>query len=167
MRNAVNSLWNEERVARMCALLEAGRSAREIADALSCEFNVEISRCAVIGKVSRMNKTATAKLQLHGQSKPYGDKAKPKPARAQRAAAVVTRPPTAREKIAAAFAAGAVSQMACEPVTFEELRDRHCRWPIDGEDAMRYCGNQKIIGCYCIMHYQLSIKGARVDYAEA
>ena len=45
----------------------------------------------------------------------------------------------------------------CEAIDILELKDHHCRWPIDGDGPMRYCGLDKVNGSsYCGEHHMIS-----------
>lgn len=48
----------------------------------------------------------------------------------------------------------------CEPIGLMDLGEKSCRWPIDGEEGLLYCGAQKSSKAYCGQHFQLSIGGA-------
>jgi hypothetical protein len=41
-----------------------------------------------------------------------------------------------------------------ECVTFLDLKPHHCRFPVDGDGAMRYCGEDKLSeSSYCLTHH--------------
>jgi GcrA cell cycle regulator len=40
-----------------------------------------------------------------------------------------------------------------ECVTMEGLKPHHCRFPVDGDGDMRYCGEDKSFKSYCLTHH--------------
>jgi GcrA cell cycle regulator len=127
--------WITERVDRFKQLWNLGLSASDIA----AELGHGITRNAVLGKAHRMG------LSSH---KPMIKPRKEKPLRIRLSTT------TARQSKPPTPIADPVVVPTCTPVTFAELADHHCRYPI-GDGPILFCGAHKMEGfSYCGFHYQ-------------
>ena len=168
--------WPPKILARLEELfLQSGMSQSQIAQALSTEFGMEISRNAVIGKLSRIRNKAiqagdTKRLDPAAR---IGGKSRQPPPRAQPAGE--KRRPTAvgpslfregatrasRVALLHARPAESVPIGDSKTVLIEELTDEKCRWPIGDVPPYHYCGHKPVEGLpYCAGH-------ARAAYAPS
>jgi GcrA cell cycle regulator len=184
----VSSFWADDasRIETLKRLWAAGNSASEI----SRTFRGAVSRNAVIGKAARLglpphsstvkqaNQTRAAARSssapreasnLRSQAKAFGEtrvprlapKPAPKLAVAGNGVVFEQAPPPAKPYLTKASVWAPLP--GCQPVDVEDLKPRHCRWPIElsGEHA-GYCGRDKAAGSsYCGVHLQISKPSAR------
>lgn len=172
-------VWTPEKREIVARLWREGHSASEIATTLRAA-----SRSSIIGIVHRMglsgcgrgkpaSPTATktqraarpiAAPSLRPQAKAFGEtrvprlapKPAPKLAVAGNGAVFEQAPPPAKPYLTKASVWAPLP--GCQPVDVEDLKPRHCRWPIElsGEHA-GYCGRDKAAGSsYCGVHLQIS-----------
>ena len=125
MRDSTSFDWNADALATLKDMLAAGRSSREIAQALG------VTRNAVIGKSRRIGLNWAAR-----KGKP------PKPP--------LRRP---RKRKPLPFMARRIKPKPTGPVHFRDLEAHHCRW-IPGEPSSQlYCGAERVQGSsYCGTH---------------
>jgi GcrA cell cycle regulator len=120
--------WSDDRIEALKGLVDQGFTARQIGDDLG------VSRNAVIGKVRRsgfsfFNKQGQVKEKPRGRTRRYQTAAPP------------SRPPGLTALPAESVAS---------PVTFTDLTEVHCRWPVN---HMLYCGADRLAGSpYCARH---------------
>jgi GcrA cell cycle regulator len=150
--------WTDDEVKIMTEMWNKGASATEI----SIELGDRHTRNSVIGKAHREG--------LSKYTRPVGVVA---PARGRRGngtpkgfaayggqVALVSNP-----KTEVCLGQGGI---VCEPVTIYELTEDKCRWPVDGDGPMRYCGLTRTRKSYCSVHYAISTetyaqRKARID----
>jgi hypothetical protein len=79
--------------------------------------------------------------------------AKPKPAKPSR---LRIRLSTTRERKPPTFPSPPIASVpTCEPVTFEQLNDKHCRYIAGDGPPFMFCGADKTEGSsYCVFHRQ-------------
>ena len=141
------STWPDERLEALKVLVAQGLSASEIGNELG------ITRNAVIGKAHR------ACLALRRAMVANEDERK----RRRNAAARTRRQrlhngeqavPKYRTEPQPGGLTDLAVEIAANPVTFAELAEHHCRWPVGGEGhTMLYCGADAVAGLpYCSRH---------------
>src|SRR4051812_30462092 len=112
--------WTDERIEALKRGFEAGWSCRQIAD------EIGVSRNAVIGKLSRLGLTATARGE---------------PARTARKPASAMPAPRRQQQLLAVVYAGTAPTPVEPPIhsnnpcSLFELTEQRCRWPISTPDA--------------------------------
>ncbi len=140
---ACERTWTTERIELLKACFEAGLTCREIA------AQIELSRNAVIGKISRLKLTRETKDD--------------EPAARRKGRGLKATPRQQYRMLQAVYAEG--SPLAEEPISDErccsllELDEQRCRWPLStpGEEDFRFCGNRPIDGLpYCAGHARLA-----------
>jgi GcrA cell cycle regulator len=138
------SPWTDQRTQRLTDLWRAGKSAREVADALG------VTRNAVIGKLHRLGLSGDPAHASAGPSKPR---------RERRPRAVVVRSPATRRQ-AFVCQAEALPGLARH---LEDLSRRACRWPIgDPKSAdFAFCGRPAEAQPYCAVHQAVAVAPRR------
>lgn len=126
--------WTDDHIATLRALWAADLTAGEISRQLG-----DMSRNAVIGKARRLNLEARCRrwIPVNGKVRLPRIFAPP----------IFVAPPK-----------------PAEPVTFDQLRRHHCRFPLWNEptDAKLYCGGDKLEGSsYCQHHHRIAYQPAR------
>jgi len=146
--------WTAEAVEDLKRLAFEGRSASAIAAAVGAA-----SRNAVIGKANRIG----VKLNGGGQGPGLGKA----PARARRASwAIAPRPDGGEPRPIrvvpdAAFGFGEAEVGEMRRVSFEDMREFACRWPLGDPRAgdFAYCGLQPLRGhSYCAGHCRVAYR---------
>jgi GcrA cell cycle regulator len=130
------SLWSEERVELMKQLRAAGRSAGQIAAQLGY-----VTRNAVIGKLHRLGIPSRI---VEGRNRPAVPRMDLKRDRKRDVGLGKKFPPVS----AATYD---------QAVTFEDLKQHQCRWPLDGPHGRRSCGSPVHDGTpvpYCDEHFR-------------
>ena len=139
--NFVVQSWTSDRVETLKTLYAAGLSCSDIATDLG-----GVSRNAVISKIHRL------KLTLRGNRPPSVDLIAKRAAKKPRVRLLTfteRKPPTLPSPPIAHIP-------TCEPVTFEQLNDTHCRYVTAGEGlSALFCGANKERGSYCGYHANL------------
>lgn len=149
--------WTEDRVETLKAMWADGRSAAEIARTLKGP-----SRAAVIGKIHRLGLSGEGRSPA---AEPRAYKAPPaapksKPPRVAFTAAGETVPAPPPLPPAYSAKAGAFRSLSgSEPLQLEQLRPRHCRWPIDAEDGQTLfcCLSARDGQVYCATHAAMAV----------
>jgi GcrA cell cycle regulator len=136
--------WTEERVEILKKHLAEGLSASAIGRELG------VTRNAIIGKVHR--------LKVPFLNPPGGNQERskaPKPARAHG-----FRRPKAMTNSKAPGVMDLEPETVANPVTFLDLREHHCRWPVDGAGyETLFCGADHVKGFpYCIRHCRIAYR---------
>lgn len=164
-------LWTEETIEICKRLALEGRSASLIAAALGAG-----SRNAVIGKASwigiRLNGDGRGCARRSAQAGAYrqlsGAVPRPKPALGDQgfARALSSNPTQEERKAAWAFVETEVGEM--RRVTFEDIRQSECRWPLGDPRSgdFAYCGltpaeGRSYCAGHCRMAYRPPTAGAR------
>jgi GcrA cell cycle regulator len=112
-------------------------SAQRIADQLSVEFNLSLSRNAVIGRTHRLKLAA---------------RPTPPPSKKPRVRLSVVPPPPPKPVVV--YPAG--------PVSLLDLDSGRCKWPVSGPPAAQFCGMAQATGSpYCPMHSALAFNKPR------
>lgn len=151
--------WDEQAVARLKELYARGLSLNQIAQELGA-----VSRNAVTGKIDRLGlsagrkpyvapvRRATARPEL-----PKAPDARLSEERRNQARALRRGPKTVKTTglatvySGASFAEGYDGQRS--RVGLLDLREHHCRFPIDGDGETRYCGDTRLDhSSYCAAH---------------
>jgi GcrA cell cycle regulator len=153
-----NPGWTDERIERLTSLWMDGYSATQCARALGW-----VTRSAVIGKVHRLHlrrpgqapRISGRRLVIaHDSPLPYPSRPSPRA--------------TARRSASPAYS----GRLALSPVMetlgipLLELRECHCRWPLDGDprraDFGGFCGRPKADGLpYCDGHSRRAFQPSR------
>ena len=128
--------WTQVMVESLRAhVADTGKSARDIANALSSEFGMPFTREAVIGKYTRLGLAATRAKPARSEAAPKGLKERKPPKR--RPAPVEHRPPALEVvRIAAAPVMELPAVLGGVPLIPEgsaSLPCTACRWPLWGE----------------------------------
>ena len=143
--------WTVERVEQLKTLHASGISFGQMA----IELGGGISRNSAIGKAKRLG------LTMRGPSV-----VKPEPARTPR---LRIRLSTTHERKPPTLQSPPIAPVpTCEPVTFAQLNDTHCRYPVSADGApILFCGaNKKHPHHYCIFHANICFIG-RVSLSRA
>jgi GcrA cell cycle regulator len=131
MRDATSFDWNADAIETLKTMLAAGRSSREIAEALG------VTRNAVIGKSRRIGLNFAA---------PPGKPPKPRPSRRKPPPPKASFPFLRRPK-----------PKPAGPVHFKDLEPHHCRWIQNAPSSQLYCGAERVEGSsYCNAHTRAS-----------
>ena len=154
-KDGVMTDWNEEDLARIRVLFAEKATASDAANVMGRTRN------AIIGKWHRM-----------GLSKPQFKAVNPKAAKPKRSQ--VGRPPgqptMSRRVVRKAFAGNqfiivdlkkqnedAFKPFSDDHVSLMGLKPHHCRWPLDDEGGIVFCGKNRFgLGSYCRKHTQIS-----------
>lgn len=132
--------WTDARVEELKSSWADGLSASQCADELYQKFGAMPTRNAIIGKVHRLGLEGRKKIAFIRYAKPKSSRPR--------------KPPTFQSPPMAIIP-------TCEPVTFDQLNNNHCRYITSGEgrDAL-FCGADKEPGIsYCSHHAQLCFAG--------
>lgn len=144
--------WDAEGIIeRLKDLYEGGTSCSGVANVLSREFGVRISRNSVIGKARRMG-FASPNLP---RTNPNAEKRRRANAGLSSIAASIYRKPRNY------YSAEAVADVAPLHVSLTDLRPGSCRYPY-GENPYTFCGCEVIEGSYCGPHYALTHRDVTV-----
>jgi GcrA cell cycle regulator len=134
--------WTDERVAMLTERWNAGISAGRIAT----EFGQGLNKNQVLGKVHRLGLPRRATLDSLNPParKPVPAKATPIAHSTPFARPGVSLPPKPTRQDVFADRPGSIAH--------EDLRARHCQWPL-GERPFRFCGCRRVSGRpYCSEH---------------
>ena len=127
-------IWGAKNIAKLIALAAEGLSYTQIGKALG------ITKNAAIGKARRLKIDKSPASPKNTKAKPPAHKPQPKP---------IKPPPPSPAPVP-----------DMKLLTMMELRDNHCRYPIDGKDEMLFCGwHQDGKEPYCKQH-------AKICYVE-
>jgi hypothetical protein len=147
-------VWTDERKEIATRLWREGQTCRQIAAVIG-----DVSRNAVIGIINRMGLSG---LQPKQQKKsPEHRRIKNTEKRLRyRSKLRFTRSSPAivpRVKAGAFVPYTDAPPVPLKPydecVTMEGLKPHHCRFPVDGDGPMRYCGEDKSFKSYCLTHH--------------
>lgn len=156
-----NIFWSEEIVARLTEHWKEGYSCSQIADKLAIEFNIELSRSAVIGKLNRMGMKSNVEVtRIKNRQAARRTMAKT----GKKPAPVLNPKPT--RVMSGMFVGGGGNLPPVEPlpkedvppadlVKFDDLTSQSCRWIYgDVKDTNHgYCGKQVVPGqSWCSHH---------------
>ena len=136
-------IWTDEQSEALRAFIADGMTYRECAEAINERFNVSFSRNAVIGRGKRIGVSAPAKPPPKNPPRSKRDPSLPRYARQ-------AAPPRR------------ILEMKCdaiEPLHLDllDLDKVHCRWPYGEGPNITFCGHSKMVGSYCLAHFQLSV----------
>ena len=138
-------IWTDEQSEALRAFIAGGLSYEESAEKINKLFGGSFSRNAAIGKGKR--------LGLISPAKPPGKRIVRRPdpfiRPFKRPVPIPPKPPRA------------VIELRCaeiEPLHLDllDLEPHHCRWPY-GVQKITFCGHSKMVGSYCLAHFQLSV----------
>ncbi|MCX7898489.1 MAG: GcrA family cell cycle regulator [Methylocystis sp.] len=167
-------VWSDKALDMAFRLWKAGHSAREVAAALSAEFDANVSRSAVLGRIHRAGvkdggsvarkREARTQEGLAQEERSSGPCIVPapaqgvgKPARSERrdiVVAIKSPPPEPYEPEAIAIPPSA-------RVTIMDLRPGACKWPVARvDDEWLFCGDSSTPGkAYCQHHAAVACAG--------
>ena len=136
------AVWTDEQSEALRAFIADGLTYRECAQQINELFGVAFSRNAVIGRGKRLGISAPAKPSPKNPPRSKRDPSLPRYARQ-------TAPPRQ------------IVEMNCEAIEplhldLLDLDAHHCRWPY-GDQQITFCGHSKMVGSYCLAHFQLSV----------
>jgi len=139
-------VWTDEQSEAINDFVLEGLTYREVTEQLNAKFGTTFSRNAVIGRAKRIGIASPAKPPPKNPPRPKRDPSMPRYARR------ADPSPTPRAAI----------EMRCaeiEPLhlTLLDLEPHHCRWPYSESPNITFCGHSKMIGSYCLAHFQLSV----------
>jgi GcrA cell cycle regulator len=160
-RHAVNRVpriivWTDERKELAARLWREGQTCRQIAAVIG-----GVSRNAVIGIIHRLGLSG---LQPKQQAKSPEERRIKNAEKRQRYRSKL-RFTRSSPAIVPRVKAGAFVPYTDAPpvlsiikpyeecVTMEGLKPHHCRFPVDGDGPMRYCGEDKSFRSYCLKHH--------------
>lgn len=141
--------WHPEDVAQLKHLWAEGFTCRQIAHRL--DQSGQVSRNAIIGKAHRLGLPERAP---RGRKEPTGIFARKKRLRRPKSKPAYKAPrvefqPTVRDINSEAALARMAAETAPDTVSFADLEQHHCRWPVQGQ----FCGHRKVDGIsYCAAH---------------
>lgn len=160
-------IWTEERVEELKSLHAAGLSASLIADRMGLE-----SRGAICGKLHRLGLSKLRPQTIARQEKKRGCAPKPKMNGGALIAKIKAREiKRTRANKSEDFESDgllrteltdlAPEQYISEPVALLDLKDHHCRWPIEKNGETFYCGEipRDETVPYCQRHCRVAYKG--------
>lgn len=156
---AVDSFWNDERVAELKRLwTEENLSGTQIAAAMGLK-----DRNAVMGKIHRLGITRKIVAAVDGEAAPRPKGSKPVAAETRPAAASTVETPVPQAQEVAPSPAQAAEPTA-EPDAIAghpvmQLKERSCRWPIGDPQrpGFRFCCAERLGSFpYCAEHAEIS-----------
>jgi len=134
--------WDDKLIARFKALHRGGkRSFKQIADMLSQEFGLKLTKNACIGKGRRLG------LEQRPRSTP-----KPEPEPKKRASSTPELVP--RPVVATAWRVDTPILTGCIRITIYQLRQGVCHFPFGDRPPYAYCGNTTARGMPWCPHHQ-------------
>jgi GcrA cell cycle regulator len=153
---------------RLTVLWRDQNSESVIAERIYTEFGVAFTRNAVIGKIKRLGlagQGAVGTVARKGESKARSRKPKLAPApapvvREVRSFLQITSQDAPLSRCAEGVVVDEELEIAIPltgRVTFEDLRNCHCRWPFGDprDENFTYCGDTAVAGKpYCTTHMQ-------------
>ncbi len=162
-------LWSEEQVADLKRRLAANETARQIGAAIGVGRNAVLGKIHRLGLSTRVNRSPVHRVEHVGTRRNGGaikSALKARRAHEREIAARANQSPLANVMIARARAMGDLpaceavelpaEQMCREPVALVDLRNRHCRWPVDVDGTVMFCGADKHTGSFCEGHARLA-----------
>lgn len=158
-------MWTDGVVERFKALCADGLSFSQIADTISQEFRIRVSRNACIGKARRLGIGKATDLRVSRSRKHLERPRQPRPKAERRAAPKVAKPPALKLVIGPTDAERA---HCFDPlpegcgVGLLDIGFGQCRWPHGEGAGLRFCGEATVeAGCvYCERHARLSMPSA-------
>lgn len=164
MTGAVLGNWTGASVDRLLAMWADGLSASQISNRLRVEFELDVSRSAVLGKLHRMKVphrvTASAPSARRSHPRPP---APPKPPKAKPALRLISdkqsfeEPEPRAPRVIVDRSAAFAPLPGSEPKAWMERSGRQCTWPIgegSGPDLLACCQPVKQ-GRWCTHHNAL------------
>jgi hypothetical protein len=151
---AERSIWRQDiqAIPTLRDLFALGLSAAEIARRMNEKFRIHLTRNAIIGKIQREG--------LERPKREPRPKPEPKPKKIKIVSRETLPPISLLEALPCVSATELPPDQSECAVSFQRLRDRHCRWPIERPgEPMMYCGAQKITGFYCLRHARILRRG--------
>lgn len=152
---AGKSIWSDAVIARLKSLHSDDMAFSKIAEILNREFKIKLSRNAAIGKARRLG-LVTRKPQPNSV-------VTPRRPRVRRAMAYSAPRKSTLDLADEMLARDPVQDLPPDEstfaVTFDQLRDPHCRWPLGDPSTatFQYCGAEKMKeGPYCARHHRLA-----------
>jgi GcrA cell cycle regulator len=143
--------WTDDRVEILKKLWAEGLTARQIAT----ELGGRVSRCAVIGKARRIKLSSRNRAEALRVSNGVREQARR--IRAIQAAKATARPP--ERKRLEPFLTDLEPETVATSVTFAELADHHCHWPVSGVGtSIRFCGARVAGTAYCEHHCRMAYR---------
>jgi GcrA cell cycle regulator len=161
--------WTQERCDRLSEAWEVGASATLVANQLSQEWGVRVTRNMVIGKVHR--------LRLKGRTTEIAAIPKPRKVYKPRGKPIIRRKATKMrendefDRIAKRPVLSIPKDPRpirselwralpdAEPVTLDKLREHQCKWPIGDDLPFTFCGKPTEHGPYCSHHHTIAFTG--------
>ena len=147
--NASNGPWLKPGIeARLCELHAEGHSFREIAEKLSAEYDVTLTKNAIAGRCHRLC------LKLRVKPRAYGPKE------------IRKRKPKHRKSEFDMIEIKPIEPIEPEPVEefkphlegidLLDLQFDDCRFPFGEHPHIRYCGKPQFRRSYCCEHFEKS-----------
>jgi len=140
------AVWTDEQSKALQEFIELeGLSYREAAENINALFGGSFTRSSAVGKGKRMGLVSPAKPAPKFPRRIKRDQAAPR----------IVKP-------APATAPRHVIEMRCaelEPLHLSllDLEPDQCRWPYSESPHTTFCGHQKLVGSYCLAHFELSV----------
>ena len=134
--------WDDNLIARLKALHKGGtRSFKQIAETLSHEFGIQLTKNACIGKARRLE------LEQRPRSTP-----KPKPRAEKRTLNTPQLVP--RPAVVTAWRVETPTLTGCNRITIYQLRGGLCHYPFGDKPPYAYCGNTTARGTPWCPHHE-------------
>jgi hypothetical protein len=150
-------IWSEhpEYVNNLKMLRASGTPASRIAMEMNLKFGTDFTRNAIIGKMGRLKLPRPKRDARHTMKRP----AKPVPRETKRLDPFRAAHLDAAMHIEAKQAVELPPDQSEFAVSFKQLREHHCRWPIDQPSGpIWYCGAQKAEQSYCSRHAAIGFR---------
>lgn len=140
--NALGTPWENKEIEARVVELWTDHSATQISAVLLKEFEIEVTKSSILGKIRRLGLGATTKTKLSFYARNLGQAGSRSPSKKRKALPVIEAPP----------------MFFTEPlrITFAQLETKSCRYICqDGPDWL-FCGlDQKPGSSYCWHHHPL------------
>lgn len=154
--------WTEDRIALAAKLWADGKSASQVASAVSA-LGWGVSRSAVLGKLYRLGLLGTQTAALKAGAPPMSIRAR-SPRMPQEALRRADLPPPLPPR---PFKRRAFLVHSPTPLAFADMPTTgHCRWPLE-TDEFAFCGNRSGLKAYCEGHHAVAYDAKRTAQANA
>jgi hypothetical protein len=150
---STSDIWSEhpEYVNDLKMLRASGTPASRIAMEMNLKFGTDFTRNAIIGKMGR--------LKLPKPKRDARQTIKSVPRETKRLDPFRAAHLDAAMHIEAKQAVELPHDQSEFAVSFKQLREHHCRWPIDQPSGpIWYCGAQNTVQMYCSRHAAIAFR---------
>lgn len=138
-------------------------SFARIANQLSAEFNIRVSRNACIGKATRMGFPIRARTYAERGARGHVTTPRKRVSRIQSAGVGIVR----RVRVSIEEIRLQLADVVPLHVSFDDLRHDQCRYPYGDALPFTFCGCEKLPGAsYCEPHQRLTRSGSMMTAEE-